>query len=98
MGSSRTAMNCSPILLFSLFTLSIMRITIFDPVGMVQPVVAAFEAAGRTARSVPGNSRGSGALAELAELLDGASRDGAGEGAAAVFSSPKWICWTERRS
>src|ERR1700741_5018300 len=84
-GSSRTAMNCSPILFFSLFTLSIMRITIFDPVGIVQPVVAAFEEVGRVTRSVPGNSRGS---AELLALLDGANLEGAGDGAAAVFSSP----------
>src|SRR5436190_24291797 len=93
-GSSRTAMNVSPILFFSLFTLSIIRITIFDPVGIVQPVVAAFADVGRVTRSVPGRKRGSTAVsAELLDVLDGASRDGAGEGATvAVFSSPNWIC------
>ena len=50
-------MNCSPILFRSLFTLSIMRMTTLDPVGIVQPVVAAFEDVGCVTRSVFGSNR-----------------------------------------
>ena len=41
-----------------------MRMTIFDPVGIVQPVFAAFEDVGCVTRSVFGSNRGS------EELLD----------------------------
>src|SRR5262245_22549373 len=68
-GSSSIAMNCSPILLRSLFTLSIMRMPIFDPVGIVQPVLAAFEDVGCVTRSVFGSNRGSEELEVLAGVV-----------------------------
>src|SRR5437868_15399932 len=96
-GSSRTAMNVSPILFFSLFTLSIMRITTFDPVGIVQPVVAAFDDVGRVTRWEPGTNRGSGDV--LFELVEGVVKArGDGAGAAAALSPPNGICGLERRS
>jgi len=83
-GSSSTAINCSPILLFSLFTLSIMRITIFVPVGIVQAVLAAFEDVGCVTRAVPGNNRGSDELFSR----DGAGVTGCDADDAVDFSSP----------
>jgi hypothetical protein len=58
--------------------------TIFEPVGTVQPVFAAFEAVGFVTRSVLGSKRGS------AELLDreAAEDDVAEDEVVAVFSSP----------
>src|SRR5262244_1580878 len=73
-ASSRTAVNWSPILLFSLLTLSIIRITTFEPVGIVQAVFAAFDEVGRVTRSLLGSNRGSAELfvrAGAAELVDG---------------------------
>src|SRR5262245_36552847 len=57
-ASSRTAVNCSPTLFLSLLTPSIMRITIFEPLGIVHAVFAAFEDVGRVTRSVAGTNRG----------------------------------------
>src|SRR5262245_7697801 len=58
-GSSRIATNVSPTLFFSLLIPSIVRMTIFEPVGIVNPVVAAVAETGRVTRWLPGSRRGS---------------------------------------
>src|SRR5438477_4551575 len=83
-GSSSTAINVSPILFFSLLMLSIIRMTTFEPVGMVQPVLAAFEDVGRVTRCFPGTRRGS---VELLDAFDVIDQDVDGDDVA-VFSSP----------
>jgi hypothetical protein len=57
--------------------------TIFDPVGIVHAVFAAFDEVGRVTRSVPGTKRGSGEL-----FSRGAAVDGGTDEVVAVFSSP----------
>ncbi|PYS19849.1 MAG: hypothetical protein DMG17_01025 [Acidobacteria bacterium] len=78
----------------SLLTLSIIRITIFEPVGIVQPVFAAFADAGLVTRSVPGKSLGSAPDVALRDVAafdeDVVAFDEFGFDA--VFSSPNWIC------
>ena len=85
-------MNCSPTLLFSLFTLSIMRITTFDPVGIVHAVLAALDDVGRVTRSLLGSSRGSAVFgrvaAELVELPEDADVAVVEDEDDAVLSSP----------
>src|SRR5215471_10100370 len=81
-ASSSVAINGSPILFFSLLTLSIMRMTIFDPVGIVHAVFAALEDVGRVTREAPGTSRGSAPLFKL-EAVDAEDVD-----VDAAFSSP----------
>jgi hypothetical protein len=77
--------------------LSIMRITIFDPVGIVQPVVAAFDEVGCVTRSVLGSNRGSGEVVDrdVAEFADEADVDAvevAEVDEVVVLSSPNCIC------
>jgi hypothetical protein len=67
--------------------------TIFDPVGIVHAVFAAFGEAGFVTRSVRGSKRGS------LELLDGADRgpvelddDDDVDDDPALLSSLNWIC------
>jgi hypothetical protein len=72
-----------------------MRMTTFDPVGMVQAVFAAFGEVGCVTRAVPGRSRGSAELfaRDVAVAVEDAEDD-----VDVALSSPNWICWMLRRS
>src|SRR5262249_49672924 len=95
-GSSRTAVNWSPTLFFSLLTLSINRMTTFEPVGTVHAVFAAFAEVGRVTRSVLGNKRGSDEVLgrDGADVVEVEAEDVEVEDVVALLSSPNWICWT----
>src|SRR4051812_14629192 len=78
-----------------------MRITIFDPVGMVHAVLAALFEVGCVTRAVPGNKRGSAEFVFEFELFNREAVEfdvDEDEDETGALSSPKLICCTFKRS